>query len=59
MRVSTVLGAVLLVLIITNEAVSACRLLKSGRFYMRGFAVLDLAWIGYYYFYKLAWIEWP
>ena len=35
MRVSTVLGAIVLVLIIMNEAISACRFLKVEGSYMR------------------------
>ena len=40
MRVSTVLGAIVLVLIILNEAVSACRLLKVEVSYMHVSTVL-------------------
>ena len=39
MRVSTVLGAVVLVLIITNESISASRFLKVEGSYMRVFTV--------------------
>ena len=40
MQVSSVLGAILLVLIIMNEAISACRFLKLEGSYMRVSTVL-------------------
>ena len=39
MRVSTVFGAIVLVSIIMNEAISACRFFKVEGSYMRGFTV--------------------
>ena len=40
MLVSTVSGAIVLVLIIMNAEISACRFLKVESFYIRGFTVL-------------------
>ena len=45
MQVSTVLGATVLVLIIMNAAISACRFLKVEGSYMRGFTVAEIYWV--------------
>ena len=42
MRVSTVFAAIILVLIVMNEAISATMFLKNGRFYMRVSTVFDM-----------------
>ena len=41
--VSTLLGAIVLVSIIINEAISASRFLREEGSYMRGFTVLEAA----------------